>query len=264
MKKFKLKNFSDKSTYQVNILDIWYQNDKVVAYVQGSEIYKIEIIINNNRITNYYCSCPSSDGGMSFCKHLSGVEKYINSHELLELEYIKQKEDELDFNLSPHQILTKFESGINNFLDEDNSVNCYQSSLFSDYFFKHCIYIDNFLDNNDPDDAFYLVTNFIKCLDKIYIYNQDDKSDIYEILVNYLSLLATKYHYFDDIKKFLQTRYKTRTLDELGEDILDKILPLAQTKEEATSYISLLKQIKLDSYQKKTMPEKINNLSKVK
>lgn len=64
MKQFKFKRYSNsKNNYKANILDIWCQNNKVVAYIQGTEIYKAELIIRGNRIENYYCSCPSCQGG---------------------------------------------------------------------------------------------------------------------------------------------------------------------------------------------------------
>ena len=86
MKKFKLKRYSSsKNNCSTNILDIYYQKNKIVAYVKGSHIYKTELIIRSNRIENYYCSCPSCQGGMNFCKHLISVENYLDSHEIPEL-----------------------------------------------------------------------------------------------------------------------------------------------------------------------------------
>lgn len=41
MKKFKLKRYSSsKNNCSANILDIYYQRNKIVAYVKGSQIYK--------------------------------------------------------------------------------------------------------------------------------------------------------------------------------------------------------------------------------
>lgn len=126
MKKFKLKRYSSsKNNCSTNILDIYYQKNKIVAYVKGSHIYKTELIIRSNRIENYYCSCPSCQGGMNFCKHLISVENYLGSHEIPELEYTLELEEELNFNLTKEQILTNFKSNINKFLDEEDCVNCY-------------------------------------------------------------------------------------------------------------------------------------------
>jgi len=43
MKKFKFKENTERRGYAANILDIWCQGDKIVTYVQGTYIYKIEI-----------------------------------------------------------------------------------------------------------------------------------------------------------------------------------------------------------------------------
>ena len=48
MKKFNLKNTGNYNYYNANILDIWYQDNKIVAYVEGTYIYKTEMIIKNN------------------------------------------------------------------------------------------------------------------------------------------------------------------------------------------------------------------------
>ena len=91
MKKFNLKNIDNYNCYTANILDIWYQGNKIDAYVEGTYIYKIEMIIKNDEICNYYCNCPFSAGGMSFCKHLSGVVNYLKENEILEMEVFQFK-----------------------------------------------------------------------------------------------------------------------------------------------------------------------------
>lgn len=223
MKKFTLRKYSNhQNNYQVSILDIWCQNNQITAYVKGTNIYQTKLIIRNNRIANYYCSCPSSQGGMNFCKHLVGVENYIKDHKILELEF-KEKKEELDFNLSKEKILANFKLGINKYLDDDDCVNCYQSESFCDYVFKYCIYIDKFLDNKEPLKAFYLTTNYIDCINSIYIYVVDDLDDINEVLINYLETLAIDYNFCDKIKAYLETKYSNKELDSLGEAIMDKI-----------------------------------------
>ena len=223
MKKFNLREYSNhQKNYQVHILDIWCQNNQITAYVKGTNIYQTKLNIRNNRIANYYCSCPSSQGGMNFCKHLVGVENYIIDHKILELEF-KEKKEELDFNLSKEKILTNFKLGINKYLDDDDCVNCYQSEYFCDYVFKYCIYIDKFLDNKEPLKAFYLITNYIDFINSIYIYVVDDLDDINEVLINYLETLAIDYNFCDKIKEYLETKYSNKELDSLGEAIMDKI-----------------------------------------
>ena len=44
-----------KSYYKENrILDIWYQDDLVTAYIDGSEIYRIELRVNDKKLNNFY------------------------------------------------------------------------------------------------------------------------------------------------------------------------------------------------------------------
>lgn len=108
MKKFNLKNNDYSSCYNANILDIWYQDNKIVAYVEGTYIYKIEMIIKNDEICNYYCNCPSSEGGMSFCKHLSGVANYLKENAILKLESEPKTEEKIDLTLTSEEIINKF------------------------------------------------------------------------------------------------------------------------------------------------------------
>lgn len=264
MKKFKFRRYnSNQNNIQSNILDIWCQKDRIVAYVEGTKIYKTELIIKNNRIANYYCSCPSSDGGMNFCKHLSGVENYLENKAILELEDMKEKEEKLDFGLTLKQILIKFKEGSTKFLSNDNSINCYQSSFFSDYVFKYCIYIDRFLDNKEPQKAFFLVTEYINYLDTVYIYCVDDADDINEILINYLVTLAINYNYFNKIGEYLLKKYQNQKLDELGENIISNIIPIIKVKEQAENYIKLLQKMQIESYQETQIKEYISILKTV-
>ena len=66
------------------------------------------MIIKNDKICNYYCNCPSSEGGMNFCKHLSGVAKYLKANEILEMESIPIQEEQIDLNLSLNEISVRF------------------------------------------------------------------------------------------------------------------------------------------------------------
>ena len=142
MKKFKLKNYNSyKNNYISNILDIWYQNNKIVAYIKSTQIYKTELIIGNNRIENYYCSCRSCDGGMHFCKHLVGLENYLRNNEIPELEYNSQKEDKVDLSLTVDEVLNKFKSKINDFLDL-RIFDIKDSSLDSEVVSGEIYYID--------------------------------------------------------------------------------------------------------------------------
>ena len=73
------------------ILDIWYQENNVYAYVDGSEIYKVELEIKNGEIRRYYCSCPYSEDGEYMCKHIAAVLYYLSDNKVPELEKEESK-----------------------------------------------------------------------------------------------------------------------------------------------------------------------------
>lgn len=71
MKKF-LRNYDfefhilsrGKNYYRENrILDIWCQDNLITAYIDGTEIYGVELKVDDKEILNYYCSCPYSEDG---------------------------------------------------------------------------------------------------------------------------------------------------------------------------------------------------------
>ncbi len=262
MKKFELKRWEYDDNYNADVLDIWYQNDKVCAYVQGSEIYKVELIIRNGRVDNYFCSCPACDGGMSFCKHLDGVVNYLRKWEIPMLEG-EQKEESLNFDLTVKEIVNNFKMGMATFRD-NGCVNCYQSEFLADFVFKYCIYIDWFLDDKKALEAWELTTAFIDSISSVYIYAVDTFDDIREILINYLLTLATSFDYYDNIREYLLEKYSKKNLDEFGKDILNMIVPTIEKREVASKYTSLLKQIRFESYQEDLKKECLDLLKQVK
>lgn len=201
---------------------------------------------------------------MTFCKHLSGVENYLKNNEVLELEYIGPKEEILDFELTTKQILTRFKEGVVKFLNDNNSINCYQSSFFSDYVFKYCIYIDRFLDDKEAAKAFELVIGYMEFIKGLCIYSVDDAEDIDEILINYLITLATGYDYFENLQKYLLMKFRNVVLDGIGEEIIDRMVLNINTREQARIYISLLEKIKVDDYQEEKIRKYIGVLKNVK
>ena len=70
------------------ILDIWCQNDLIVAYIDGSEIYKVELKVNDEKLDNFYCSCPYSENGEYMCKHIAAVLCYLKENDIPELEVL--------------------------------------------------------------------------------------------------------------------------------------------------------------------------------
>lgn len=92
-----------KSYYKEDrILDIWCQQDLVTAYIDGSEIYKVKLRVNDKEVSNFYCSCPYSEDGEYMCKHIAAVLYYLEENDIPELEIsnkkqVKKKKTNLSF-----------------------------------------------------------------------------------------------------------------------------------------------------------------------
>lgn len=55
------------------------QGNKVTAFVQGSQLYKVIIIKEDNKIIDLNCSCPYARGG-NYCKHMVAVLYYLEEN----------------------------------------------------------------------------------------------------------------------------------------------------------------------------------------
>ena len=138
MKKFlKDYNFEDyfdlsilsrgKSYYKENrILDIWCQENTVTVYIDGSEIYRIELRINDKGLNNFYCSCPYSEDGEYMCKHIAAVLYYLDENEILELEVSNKKQEKQDKNKSElSKIYDEMNYELRKISDRNGFVNYY-------------------------------------------------------------------------------------------------------------------------------------------
>ncbi len=91
-----------KSYYMENrILDIWCQDNLITAYIDGSEIYRVELKADNKELLNSYCSCPYSEDGEFMCKHIAAVLYHLKENKIPELEksdkkQLKQKKKNLN------------------------------------------------------------------------------------------------------------------------------------------------------------------------
>lgn len=247
MKKFNLKN--ENYHYNANILDIWCQGNKIVAYVEGSYIYKTEMIIKNDRICNYYCCCPYSEGGMSFCKHLSGVVNYLKENEIPEMEDVLTKEEKMDLNLSSNEILKKFRNEIYNLIDPNyNRINCYNSAKYLETIIKYTKYIDNLLEKDKIDEVFELVIQFLSVATNVYVDCEDEYSDGINEITYYIEKIIKEHNYKNDIINYISENYKENEISEIGINLIYTLINTIETKEDAKNIINLINNIKKDNY----------------
>lgn len=250
MKKINVKDYdSYHSNYTADILDIWCQDNRIVAYVEGTYIYKTELIIKNDKITNFYCSCPSSEGGMSFCKHLSGIVNYLKENEVLELEKEIIKEEDLDLTLSNEDIIRNFRNSVNNLVDYYyGRINCYNSSKYLDIVIKYAKYIDNYLNNEKVDETFELIIKFLEIIDNICVDNEDDYYQGVAEIEFYLDKLIDEYDYQDIIIEYMLNNYKEKEITPTSVEIIHRLISNIVTLEEARKIINLIENIQNDSY----------------
>lgn len=248
MKKINLKN-ENSHYYNANILDIWCQENKIVAYVEGTYIYKTEMIIKNDKICNYYCSCPSSEGGMNFCKHLSGIVRYLKENEIPEMESVPIQDDKVDLNLSSNEILSRFRNAIYNLIDPYyGRINCYNSSRYSEIIIKYTKYIDNLLEKDKTDVGFELIIQFLNVVTNVSVDSEYEYSEGINELTYYIEKLIKEYNYKNYIINYINDKYKDNEITTVGINLVYILISNIETKENAKNIIDLIHNIKKDNY----------------
>ena len=148
-----------KSYYKENrILDIWYQDDLVTAYIYGSEIYRIELRVNDKELNNFYCSCPYSEDGEYMCKHIAAVLYYLEENDISELEVPNKKQVKQEKNKSElSKICDEMHYKLRKISDRNGFVNYYNGRYFVDLISNVSDYIDDFIDNEEYNNAFEII-----------------------------------------------------------------------------------------------------------
>lgn len=263
MKKFNLKNNKGYySNYSSNILDIWYQENKITAYVEGTNIYKVQMIVKGSEISNYFCSCPYSKRGMSFCKHLSGIINYLDKHEIPEMENIQTSSDEIDFNLSINDIIRKFKENINNLIEPYyDSIDCYNSKFFLEMLIKYTKYINNLIEENKLDDAFKVIIQFLIIIDETNIEGYDEYYEGKNEILYYIVKLIKEYNYKTKIVEYIDANCNNEEVTNIIISLIDCLINNIETTDDAKTVINIISQIKLDDYEFDELIEKMIDIT---
>lgn len=262
MKKFNLKNIDNYNSYNANILDIWYQDNKIVAYVEGTYIYKTELIIKNDEVYNYYCNCPSSEGGMSFCKHLSGVVKYLKENEILKMESEPYKEEEIDLNINQEEIIKKFRNTIYNLIDSYyDRINCYNSSKYLEEIIKYTKYLQNLLEKKKIDELFALTIEFLNIATNVNVDCEDDYYDGINEITYYIDEIINKHNYKDNVINYINQKYKEKEISSIGVDLINALVNNIKTLDDAKKIIKTIDNVKKDEYNKYDLIDTMLNIT---
>lgn len=229
------------------IWDVWCQDNLVTAYIDGSEIYKVELMIDEGRISHSYCSCPYSEDGEFMCKHMATLLYYLEENEVPELEKSKKK---IENNKKDESELSKIYNGmqfeLRKISDRYGFVNYYNGSYFVHLISEVSDYINGFIHDENYKDAFELIKytyNFIKntAMDGS---NGEYQESFYIIDEVASKLLYDKEYY----EKFLDYTYdvaSSSALNDFSDAPLHAFILFVHDEESAKKVIEILGEIEL-------------------
>ena len=240
-----------KSYYKENrILDIWYQDDLVTAYIDGSEIYRIELRVNDKELNNFYCSCPYSEDGEYMCKHIAAVLYYLEENDISELEVPNKKQVKQEKNKSElSKIYDEMHYKLRKISDRNGFVNYYNGRYFVDLISNVSDYIDDFIDNEEYNNAFELIKytyRFIK--DTFMDGSNGEFQDSLYLINESASKLLYNYKYFDIFLDYTRDIASNNVLDDFSDSPLHAFILYVHDKDSAIKVVKILDEIELSTY----------------
>ena len=240
-----------KNYYKENrILDIWCQEDLVTAYIDGSEIYRIELRANDKELNNFYCSCPYSEDGEYMCKHIAAVLYYLEENDIPELEISNKKEVKKEKNKSElSKIYDEMNYELRKISDRNGFVNYYNGRYFVDLISNVSDYIDDFIDNEEYNNAFELIKYTYKFIKDTFMdgSNGEFQDSLYLINESASKLLYND-EYFDIFLDYTEDITSSNTLDDFSDSPLHAFILYVHDKESAKKVVKILDEIELSTY----------------
>ena len=259
MKKF-LKNYDfednfdftilsrGKNYYEENrILDIWCQDDRIIAYIDGTEIYRVELRANNNELNNFYCSCPYSEDGQYMCKHIAAVLYHLKENDVPELETLNNKKVKNKSQLS--KIYDEMNYELRKISDRNGFVNYYNGRYFVDLISNVSNHIYDFIDNEEYSNAFELIKyayRFIK--DTFMDGSNGEFQDSLYLINESASKLLYNDEYFNIFLDYTEDISLNNTLDDFSDCPLHAFILYVHDKDSALKVVRVLDEIKLDCF----------------
>ena len=260
MKKF-LQNYDFKDYFESHILsrgesyyienrilDIWCQDNLITAYIDGSEIYRVELKVDDKKILNSYCSCPYSEDGEFMCKHIAAVLYHLKENKIPELEISdknqsKQKKEESKLS----KIYDEMQYELRKISDRNGFVNYYNGRYFVDLISNVSDYIDDFIDNEDYNDAFELIKYTYRFIKEVIM---DGSSGEYQdslYLINEsASRLLYNEEYYDIFLDYTYEITSNNVLDDFSDSPLHAFILYVHDKESAKKVVKILDNVELD------------------
>lgn len=238
-----------ESYYRENrILDIWHQDNLITAYIDGSEIYRIELKVNDKEILNSYCSCPYSEDGEFMCKHIAAVLYHLKENKIPELEISDKKQakqKKIESKLS--KIYDEMQYEFRKISDRNGFVNYYNGRYFVDLISNVSDYIDDFIDNEDYNDAFELIKYTYRFIKDAFMDGSNGEYQDSLYLVNEsVSKLLYNEEYYDIFLDYTHEITSNNALDDFSDSPLHAFILYAHDKESAKKVVKILDNVELD------------------
>ncbi len=238
-----------ESYYRENrILDIWCQDSLITAYIDGSEIYRIQLELDDKEILNSYCSCPYSEDGEFLCKHIAAVLYYLKDNEIPELEILdkKQKKKKVEESklLKIHDEM-KYE--LRKISDRNGFVNYYNGRYFVDLISNVSNYIDDFIYSGNYNDALELIKYTYYFIKDTFMdgSNGEFQESLYLINESASRLLYNE-EYYDIFLNYTYDVISNEILDDFSDSPLHAFILYVNDKESAKKVVTILDDIELD------------------
>ena len=261
MKKF-LKNYDfednfdstilsrGKSYYRENrILDIWCQDDKITAYIDGTEIYRVELRANDNELNNPYCSCPYSEDGQYMCKHIAAVLYHLKENDVPELDTSNKKVKQEKNKSELSKIYDEMNYELRKISDRNGFVNYYNGRYFVELISNVSAYIYDFIDNEEYNNAFELIKytyRFIK--DTFMDGSNGEFQDSLYLINESASKLLYNDEYFNIFLNYTEDIALNNTLGDFSDSPLHTFILYVHDKDSALKVVKILDEIEIDSY----------------
>lgn len=262
MKKF-LKNYDFEDYFDSNILsrgknyyiedrilDIWCRDDLVTAYIDGSEIYRIELRVDGKNLNSFYCSCPYSEDGEYMCKHIAAVFYYLEANEIPELETSNKKVKKQGKHKSElSKIYDEMNYELRKISDRNGFVNYYNGRYFVDLISNVSYRIDSYIDNEEYNNAFELIKYAYKFIKNTFMdgSNGEFQESLYLINESASKLLYND-EYFNIFLDYTEDITSHNTLDDFSDSPLHAFILYVHDKDSATKVVKILDEIDLCTY----------------
>ncbi len=229
--------------YQENrILDIWYQDNNVYAYVDGSQIYKIGLKIIDGEINDCYCSCPYSEHGEYMCKHLAAVLYYLAENMIPELEMDNKNNKRVDNeSMKLNKIFDDMQYELDTISDSDGFVNYYNGKYFVDLIENISDKIESFIEAENYNDAFLLIKHtyyFIK--DTSMDGSNGEYQDSFRKLSEAASQLLYEENYYQNYLEWANDVAENDDLDDFSDAPLYAFILYVHDKSSAQKVVEIL------------------------